>query len=208
MMFLREGYNETFTNNAMSISGIFTDMNMDAAELKTTVGKSVVSNRRTIAEEVTRDGTIYYRYNIITPVNHGLARQNKPLPSGIPIQLTFNRALSTKGLLQITDKDSAGNTLAYSEKSIPLIDPTLSCYFVESTKAEEFYAKTKMYDVSVDYLDFSLRRELLMNSVSEHKIKVFEGNDCADIVYRQTNYFRSVALRTNYWYHETNQFRR
>ncbi len=101
----------------------------------------------------------------------------KPLPAGIPIQLTFNRALSTKGLLQIQDEDSSQNALSYDEKTIPLIDPILTCYFVESTKAEELYSKTKMYDVSVDFLDFSLRRELLMNSVSEHKLKIFEGTN-------------------------------
>ena len=175
MMFLREGYNEIFTNTTMSISGIFTDMNMDANELKTILGTSLVSNRRTIAEEVTRDGVKYYRYNIIAPINHGLARQNKPMPSGIPIQLSFNRASSTKGLLQIADKNEANEAVSYNEKTIPLIDPILSCYFVESSKASELYSKTKMYDVTVDFLDFSLRRELLMNSVSEHKLKIFEG---------------------------------
>ena len=173
MIFLREGFNENFVRTAMSVSGIFGDDNKDADELKSSA--SHVTYRRKIAEKVTRNGEDFYRYNIVTTINHGLARQKIPLPSGIPIQLIFKRAEAIKALLQISDQAKSGGSWTYDDKVISLISPTLSCYFVESAKADSFYAKTKMYDVSVDFLDYSLRRELLLDSVSEFSIKLFEG---------------------------------
>jgi len=175
MMFIREGYNEEYVNNAMSIAGIFTDRNLDADELQDTAGSAIISNRRKFAEEFTRNGKKFYRYNIISSINHGLARQDKPLPSGIPIQLAFSRAVAEKGLIQVVAQDSGGNAYTYTEKTIPILNPILSCYFVESSKADELYSKVKMYDVNVDFLEASVRRELLMNNVSEHQFKVFEG---------------------------------
>ena len=176
MMFIRDGYNEKYTQNTMSIGGIFTDRNLDADEFQDATGQAFVTNRRVdYAEKVTKAGKIFYRYNVITPLNHGLARQNKPIASGIPIQLTFQRARAEKSLIQITAKDDGDNAIVYTEKTVPIIDPTLSCYFVESVKIENFYAKTKMYDVSLDFLEYSVRRELLIESVSEYKLKLFEG---------------------------------
>ena len=64
----------------------------------------------------------------------------------------------------------------YPEKSVPLISPSLSCYFVESSKADSFYSKTKLYDVELPFLDYSVRRELLTEGISEHHVKLFEGN--------------------------------
>ena len=177
MAFLREGYSEGYVNNAMSIAGIFTDKNLDADEFTGRVGEAYIENRRRIAEKIERDGKVFYRYNIITSLNHGLARQEKPLPAGIPIQLTFSRADAKKSLIQIKADDGQNDPTVYTydEKTVPLINPILTCYFVESTKADELYSKTKMYDVSVDFLEASLRRELLMNNVAEHQFKVFEG---------------------------------
>lgn len=163
----------------MSVEGIFTDRNMDANEFVGSAGDVHIANRREIATKVTHDGDDFYRYNIVTTLNHGLARQDKPLPTGIPIQLSFSRAIATKGLIQISGKKMNEKTksedFAYMEKTVPIINPILSCYFVESTKADQLYNKTKLYDVSVNFLDFSLRRELLMNGIDEHRLKIFEG---------------------------------
>ena len=104
-----------------------------------------------------------------------LARQEIPLPSGVPIQITFNRAAAAKSLLQVADKNNANEALSYTEKIVPITNPELSCYFVESEKADMFYSKTKLYDVSINYFDYNIRRELLIDQVAEHKIKLFEG---------------------------------
>ena len=82
MLFLRESYNENFVRSSMGIAGIFSDCNMDADEFATTAGQYHVKSRRQIAVEIERDGEKFYRYNIVTSINHGLARQEKPLPSG------------------------------------------------------------------------------------------------------------------------------
>jgi len=176
MVFLRDGFDETYVNSCMSIAGIFGDHNMDADEFSAPLtGPLYLDKRRKIAEKVTRDGKDFYRYNIISTINHGLARQDKPLPAGIPIQLSFARADAKKSLLQVADKDEDGNVFEYKNKTVPILDPILSCYFVESKKADELYAKAKLYDVNVNFMDYGLRRELLMNDIAEHNLKIFEG---------------------------------
>ena len=81
-------------------------------------------------------------------------------------------------MLQIIKKRLVKGTQTnwvYENKVIPLINPILRCYFVESSEADRFYSKNKMYDVSIDFLDYSLRRELLMQGISQFNLKLFEG---------------------------------
>ena len=88
--------------------------------------------------------------------------------------MTFNRSKSQKSLIQILAQ-RAGKNFVYPEESVPLISPSLSCYFVESEKAKAFYSKTKLYDVSVPFIDYSVRRELLSEGITEFRLKLFEG---------------------------------
>ena len=82
-------------------------------------------------------------------------------------------------MIQVIGKRSnkQGNKVpwTYENKVIPLINPILRCYFVESVEADRFYGKNKMYDVSLDFLDYSLRRELLLKGISQFNLKLFEG---------------------------------
>ncbi len=163
----------------MSIAGVFCDENMDADELE---GGGVLAiahqaKRRAMAESFIKNTAKFYRYNIATVINHGLARQEKPLPSSIPIQITFNRAKAAKGLLKIKEKTTAGdaNYGDFPDPVISLINPILKCYFVESAKAESFYSKTKLYDVSLPFLDYNVRRELLLDNVKDFNLKLYEG---------------------------------
>lgn len=72
----------------MSLAGIFSDKNRDLDDFVdddgnlTLGGKAHISQRRQNAQKVVRHGVTYYRYNLIAGINHGLARQEKPLPSG------------------------------------------------------------------------------------------------------------------------------
>ena len=72
----------------MSLSGIFSDKNRDLSEFVnesgtvTVGGWSHIAERRRYTDEITRDGVKYFRYHLLVPINHGLARQEKPLPSG------------------------------------------------------------------------------------------------------------------------------
>ena len=72
----------------MSFSGIFSDKNRDLNEFVsengnlTIGGTAHVNERRKYAEQITREGVKYFKYHLIVPINHGLARQDKPLPSG------------------------------------------------------------------------------------------------------------------------------
>ena len=181
----------------MSMFGIFSDKNRDYSEFSnenglTEGGRVHISERRKYAQLITKDGVNYYKYDLTVPINHGLARQEKPLPSGtyksfffenkmnlgIPIQLTFNRSRSEKSLIQVIQNRTVkgkAEKWTYPNKVIPLINPILRCYFVESIAADRFYGKSKMYDVGLDFLDYSLRRELLMSGISQFNLKLFEG---------------------------------
>ena len=89
LIFLRAAYDEEYITNSMSLSGIFNNKNRDLSEFVnesgalTPGGKIHVIERRKYAEEITRDGVKYYRYHLSVPINHGLARQEKPLPAGM-----------------------------------------------------------------------------------------------------------------------------
>ena len=99
-----------------------------------------------------------------------LAKQPIPLPRGVPIQICFNRAHANKALIKTTIDSEKLST-----DTIKILSPSLACYFVESTKAESFYSKAKLYDVSINFVDYNIRRELLSDGVADHKIKLFEG---------------------------------
>lgn len=87
-MFLRDSYNEDYLTKAMSVAGIFSDKNRDADDFTnedgqlTMGGKAHIETRREGAEKITRGKVNFYRYNLMACINHGLARQDKPLPSG------------------------------------------------------------------------------------------------------------------------------
>ena len=72
----------------MSIFGIFENRNRDLNEFVnesgalTIGGTAHVNKRRMYAEQTQKDGVKYYKYHLVVPINHGLARQDKPLPAG------------------------------------------------------------------------------------------------------------------------------
>ena len=88
--------------------------------------------------------------------------------------MTFNRAKASKSLLQIAPQRN-GKDFKYEFDSVPLVNPILEAYFVESRKADQFYRKVDLYDVRVPFLDYSIRRELLTEGIADHRLKLFEG---------------------------------
>ena len=88
LIFVRDSYDENYIKNAMSISGIFSNRNKDVSEFTkpdgtmSSGGQMYAQERRQYAEESERDGVKYYKYHLVVPINHGLARQDKPLPAG------------------------------------------------------------------------------------------------------------------------------
>ena len=177
--FKKEAFNKPYDENAFTTEGYFEDRDHDLTDYfkngKPTGASTAfkILFRQNAVPEV-RDGVTYYKYYFCCTINHGLAKQDKPLPAGIPITLTFNRTKAEKSLLQI-EPQRAGNNYTYEHESVPLINPVLEAYFVESKKAEQFYSKVDLYDVRIPFLDYSIRRELLSEGVAEHRVKLFEG---------------------------------
>ena len=89
MIFLRDTFDEEYIKSSMSISGIFSNRNRDRADFTdskgdiSVPGAAHIAERRQYAETIVRDGVTFYKYNLIACINHGLARQEIPLPSGI-----------------------------------------------------------------------------------------------------------------------------
>ena len=172
--FKREAYNAPYDVNALVTEGYFEANDHDASIYTKQAGGLYKSYRRQCAVVETRDDVDYYKYYFCCTINHGLAKQDKPLPAGIPITLTFNRTKAYKSLLQLVPQRS-GEKYTYEHESVPLINPVLEAYFVESKKAEQFYSKVDLYDIRIPFLDYSIRRELLTEGVAEHRLKLFEG---------------------------------
>ena len=88
LIFVRDSYDENYIRNTMSVSGIFSTRNKDVSEFTkpdgtmSSGGQMYAQERRQYAEESERDGVKYYKYHLVVPINHGLARQDKPLPAG------------------------------------------------------------------------------------------------------------------------------
>ena len=116
MIFTRDSFDECHITKNLSIAGVFESQNLDRTEFQGAVGSVHVANRRKVADEVTRDGHKFYRYHIITAINHGLARQDKPLPSGVPIHLSFSRAAANKGLIQVKTNNKDNQAFTYEHE--------------------------------------------------------------------------------------------
>ena len=177
--FKKEAFNAPYDEAALITEGYFEDNDHDSdsyhrsgtATQAATLYKNIF---RKSAISETRENVTYYRYYFCCTINHGLAKQDKPLPAGIPITLTFNRTKASKSLLQIVPQ-RGGKAYKYEFDTVPIINPVLDAYFVESKKAEQFYSKVDLYDIRIPFLDYSIRRELLNEGIAEHRIKLFEG---------------------------------
>ena len=177
--FKKEAFNAPYDETALITEGYFEDNDHDTDSYYRSGSATEASDlyksyfrKSAVSEE--REGVTYYRYYFCCIINHGLSKQDKPLPAGIPITLTFNRTKASKSLLQI-NPERGGKAYKYEFDSVPLINPVLDAYFVESKKAEQFYAKVDLYNIRVPFLDYSVRRELLSEGIAEHRIKLFEG---------------------------------
>ena len=177
--FKKEAFNAPYDETALITEGYFEDNDHDTDSYYRSGSATEASDlyksyfrKSAVSEE--REGVTYYRYYFCCTINHGLSKQDKPLPAGIPITLTFNRTKASKSLLQI-NPERGGKAYKYEFDSVPLINPVLDAYFVESKKAEQFYAKVDLYNIRVPFLDYSVRRELLSEGIAEHRIKLFEG---------------------------------
>ena len=87
-VFLRDGFNESLLETTGICEGYFESRNRDQDDYLagngalSPGGKAYAALKRHDAVEVTREGVKYYKYQFAIPINHGLSRQDKPLPAG------------------------------------------------------------------------------------------------------------------------------
>ena len=88
LMFIRDGYNESYLNSNGLSEGYFEERMRDQDDYLaengaiSSGGRSHINEKRQYSEELSREGIKYYRYVFVCGINHGLARQEKPLPAG------------------------------------------------------------------------------------------------------------------------------
>ena len=177
--FKKEAFNEPYDKAALITEGYFEENDHDSdsyhnngTETKAADFYKNIFRKSAVSE--TREEVTYYKYFFCCTINHGLSKQDKPLPAGIPITMTFNRTKASKSLLQIAPQRDSKD-YSYEFSAVPLLNPSLEAYFVESKKADQFYAKVDLYNIRVPFLDYSIRRELLTEGIAEHRLKLFEG---------------------------------
>ena len=87
-VFLRDGFNESLLESTGACEGYFESLNRDQSDYISDNGKLLAGGRvhlekkRESAVEETRTGVKYFKYMFSMPLNHGLAKQDKPLPAG------------------------------------------------------------------------------------------------------------------------------
>ena len=116
--FKKEGFNAPYDANAFITEGYYDDNDHDASVYSSQAANLYKDYFRKSSVSDSQDGINYHKYYFCCTINHGLAKQDKPLPAGIPITLTFNRAKASKSLLQIAAQRKSKD-YTYEFESVP-----------------------------------------------------------------------------------------
>jgi len=144
-------FDQNYLDSTMSLVGCFDIHNVDSTILKKT--PQIIAGRRLNAKkffkkieigEVTYN-TIWYRYEFISPLNHGLAREPCCLPANLEICLKLYRAPSSAAVMKIADQitcdDGTKIDYDFSDSFIELRRPRLCAMFLRSEKLDAKMAK-------------------------------------------------------------------
>jgi len=156
-------FDSGYVNRAMAIRGTFDDNHYDSRGLSS----DIIDDRK--GHVVTRNGAKFRRYNFITPINIGIARDGVLLPPNIPYRFTFVRAKPERALMR-ADKD---DTSVYTLSSVPLISPILEVTYVSSPEVESKMNRLK--NNSLMYTDYPIRRVILPDGLQEHNVTLIQG---------------------------------
>ena len=135
---------------------------------------SLLKTRRYL--NATRLDNGQFRFYFTTRLGIGLSNFNsRPIPRQCPIRLTFYRASAEKGLLSAIDPYS-GTIEDYPERVIKLVDPVLHVSYIESQAYDKKYMDSRIENVTIPYLDYSIRRELLLEGIANFTINIGSGS--------------------------------
>ena len=160
----------------MKFEGHYDDYSLDSAELKSDT--DLLSNRRGIeftkAELDEHGQTVekkYYRYQLMLPINHGLAKSNQLLPAGVHTRITFHRAYARKGVIDISDKVSQ-----YPSTKVTILDPVLNACWATSRKLNTDMSQVATSGLQVPFESYCIRHRVLDDGLNEYNIQISQGS--------------------------------
>ena len=175
----RMNFDESTLRMTGSLDGYFSCKNYDSARLRgeqksdqeSVDSKFEINVRRAnCVRKVIGDKT-YYRYFFICRINAGIAMTSRPLPKDVPIKLVFYRADASRSLVSVVEDD----TEKFPTREIVLQDVTFLACLTQSDYYDRKYAPHRLTKEALPFLEPLVRRELLMNNISQFKVKVSDG---------------------------------
>ena len=105
------------------------------------------------------------------------------LPANIPVVIRLHRAPSSYLLLKTSETiealkaDNTKHQISYSyeEPVIPILAPVLNAYYANSVELESKMNKGRLYNNSINFLDYQTRRQVLDQGLSEFQINLQMG---------------------------------
>ena len=127
----------------------------------------------------------YKKYNFVSTINHGLARQFGVLPAEIPFRIKFHRApggfllLKTKDTLKAKKKSEPNKIIdlafSYPENVIPIVNPILRCFYAYSPALSQKMGKIASYAFEMDFWHYDCRQFIFDTALTEYKVPLGQG---------------------------------
>lgn len=152
-------------------------------------GRNRTQFTETIIKEILLNGETYLvpynKYNFVSTINHGLARQFGVLPAEIPFRIKFHRAPSGFLLLKIRDKVKAKKKsdqstiidldFSFPENVIPIVNPILRCFYAYSPMLSQKMSKISSYAFELGFWHYDCRQFIFDTALNEYKVPLGQG---------------------------------
>ena len=116
-----------------------------------------------------KNGVKMRKYNFISPINHGVARDGCLLPPGIRYRLCFARAKPERSLLLIgSDKD-----LKYDDRAVLLLNPQLNLVYISSHEIDNKINRLKAHGLA--FSNYPICQYILTEGLAEYNITLSQG---------------------------------
>ena len=178
-------FDQNYLDSTMGLVGCYDIHNVDSRIL--VKSPEIIAVRRLNATKFfkrieigeTTYKTVWYRYEFISPLNHGLAREPCCLPDNLEISIKLYRAPSSAAVMKIADKITCDNGTKidydFSDSFIELRRPRLCAMFLRSEKLDAKMAKYRSYDFECNFYDYPIRYNILDSGESEFLVNLSRG---------------------------------
>jgi hypothetical protein len=178
-------FDQNYLDSTMSLVGCYDIHNIDSHDLKRS--PQIIAGRRLNATKIFKKieirevtyNTVWYRYEFISPLNHGFAREPCCFPDNLEICLKLYRAPSSAAVMKISDEitchDGTKIPYEFDDSYIELRRPRLCAMFLRSEKLDAKMAKYRSYDYECNFYDYPIRLNILDSGESEFLVNLSRG---------------------------------